>query len=921
MLTDPAAAVAPWPWLPWLGHCVVMSRAAFYTIDGAEEEHNGENGTDTQSRDHAACQEADASDLPATCPRRAPLGPRPERQGNMNQEVPEWSKDIALEVHGLTRQRCHLDRFQEMERQWEERAKEQSHRRNQWEKARDEHVKKLAKLPESNPLRTKSEEPPEPGWVWDRESVPDPQNIRCPVVRGWFPKKLATEKKPLLLTILPLSMKDPYPDTIQSLFLKKVLCLDEKYTLLAAVHDTCLEGIEPINPRSASMDTLYGNLCWKIPRFLQGGGAESALRAFLCDVKADLGEEVAERARRERDEKAVEGGAGEAQTTSGGAPALTSKEARARALLVEHPGWTDKQIAENGTRELWSAAARFLDRMVEYASAVAAELRRCASPWIPPSRGHLQVNCQALEWQLGGVGVSTGGNALNLDALEGYGVPAVALLSCFSTTHRSRGRPAMESLAALAKETRNTVLEKGSHPTKELVDDWDRAKADLAEVVRSLRTEGGRARQEPKGAGPAQEIVKICDEMLHLGREPGSGEGFIVTPHHPSKRPKRKGKAPLDAEAVPAVGSFRSRSGPSGFYGRMGMVLDDVWEALSAEFDSRAERLADLVKALDPAYDTGTFYSPDPVSVWVAYPKARKMLSEDDQRAVRKTLLALGDTEAKADAFLSLLDTWQEEQTSNMWTKMQWPGYVTEGSGRRIFLSKPALVHAFDRRFNALKNWAAERARQARDEEAGGRQGVRDVPQASSTTPVYEFKTVGEVWHVRLGDEYGEIVDRVGMARILTLLLQPNPAEAITALKLCGVDELGIEEKRASHQEVLDGRALREYRDKLAELNSDIEEANNSGNVAKAEDLARDRESILKECRKDRMGRRKGKELGPKDAKAKAAEAVAASLKTVYKTLRKQRLMKTADHLENAIKIESYAFAYRPGPNPPRWYF
>jgi hypothetical protein len=203
-----------------------------------------------------------------------------------------------------------------------------------------------------------------------------------------------------------------------------------------------------------------------------------------------------------------------------------------------------------------------------------------------------------------------------------------------------------------------------------------------------------------------------------------------------------------------------------------------------------------------------------------------------------------------------------------------------------------------------------------------------DVPESpvgatrsQKDSPPYQFRIDGEVWQVRFGDESGRIVDRVGMARLCTLLLQPNPAEAITALKLCGADAPGIEERHSSHQKVLDALALREFRDKLAELNTDIEEANNSGNLAKAEDLARDREAILLELRKDWMGRRKGKELGPKEAKAKAAEAVSSSLKTIYATLRKKGLPKAADHLEKTIKIESYAFAYRPGPKSPAWHF
>jgi len=233
----------------------------------------------------------------------------------------------------------------------------------------------------------------------------------------------------------------------------------------------------------------------------------------------------------------------------------------------------------------------------------------------------------------------------------------------------------------------------------------------------------GAGKGEAKGADPAQEIVKICDEMLRLGREPGSGEGFVVTPRHPSKRPKRKGKAPPDAEpapsgAVPAVGSFRHRSGPSGLLGRMGMVLDDMWEALSAEFDSRAERLADLVKALDPIYDTATFYNPAPVSVWTAYPKARMALSEDERLWLQEKELSEGKTEADADAFLVPIDALNKARTKNEWTKMQWPGYVVQMDRHLVFISPPPFVHAFDRRFNALKEWAAERARQAGAREA-----------------------------------------------------------------------------------------------------------------------------------------------------------------------------------------------------------
>ena len=218
----------------------------------------------------------------------------------------------------------------------------------------------------------------------------------------------------------------------------------------------------------------------------------------------------------------------------------------------------------------------------------------------------------------------------------------------------------------------------------------------------------------------ADQVVQLCDEMLHLGREPGSGGPFAVTAsrRHPPKRPSQKGEGTPDAEALPAVGEHKSMSGPSGLAGRMGLVSDEQWEALAAEFDRRAANLADLVTALDSGYDVGRFYSPQPVSVWEAYPTVRKALTEAERKWHRDHELARGKTEAEADALLDSLDRMQEAQTCAMWTKMQWPGCVVDVAGHRHFLSDPAVVHAFDRRFKSLRAWAAERVRQAVDERA-----------------------------------------------------------------------------------------------------------------------------------------------------------------------------------------------------------
>ncbi|HUU10208.1 MAG TPA: hypothetical protein VM431_06665 [Phycisphaerae bacterium] len=132
--------------------------------------------------------------------------------------------------------------------------------------------------------------------------------------------------------------------------------------------------------------------------------------------------------------------------------------------------------------------------------------------------------------------------------------------------------------------------------------------------------------------------------------------------------------------------------------------------------------LADLVKALDLAYPTETFYSPDPVSVFEAYPE-----SVGDNRILK------GETWAEVrEGLLAILHAGPGEPTRCMWTKMQWPGFIVdlivrfkedakeEKKRARMFYSFPAFVHAFDRRFKTLREWATERARKAGDGKADG---------------------------------------------------------------------------------------------------------------------------------------------------------------------------------------------------------
>ena len=214
-------------------------------------------------------------------------------------------------------------------------------------------------------------------------------------------------------------------------------------------------------------------------------------------------------------------------------------------------------------------------------------------------------------------------------------------------------------------------------------------------------------RQETGLGEHAQRLIKICDELLRLGRDEGSGSRLAVTPRHLKKQARRaKGKG----EHVPAVGSVAPITGPSGMLGRTGIALDDVWEALAQQFDALGREAAELVQALDPTRPID-FYTPGPaVPLCDLYPNTewREPPSvRDDFR----------------DAMRAAYPAWSREQLEDhlervdlvrmharvQFSKRQWPGFVMEHGEHRSFVSPPESVEAFDRRFKALKGWAEGR--------------------------------------------------------------------------------------------------------------------------------------------------------------------------------------------------------------------
>ena len=211
----------------------------------------------------------------------------------MQNDIPDWLKDIAQKVHDLTRQSHVLDRFHAMMKQWRATLDDQRAEQDKWRVKRKRHFEELAKFPDDHPERTQSGKPPTRGWTWEGDDFMPSPGTR---IFGWVSPELSHNAEPKVDLILPALDRKNRTD-------EKPLRLEEKYTLLAAVHDYALMGVEKINPwpwpHPVSSQEDFAARIEAIPYaalFYGPGGelpediadAEHELRTFLADVEADL---------------------------------------------------------------------------------------------------------------------------------------------------------------------------------------------------------------------------------------------------------------------------------------------------------------------------------------------------------------------------------------------------------------------------------------------------------------------------------------------------------------------------------------------------------------------------------------------------------------------------------------------------------
>ncbi len=192
--------------------------------------------------------------------------------------------EIAWRVDALVRDAAIMQRFRAMICRWYLDVNIRDSENKVLERRRDEHIDAILATPQ---LRDKSAGPPQPEWEWwqtvrsnlANDTAGWPHQIVY--VKGWAPPELIHDE---LEQYWPLPLS------------KRPLRIEEKHTLLAAVHDHFCEGVEKIRPwpdqvqddsvKAYVESTLYRQIVSDVAGLTVRD--RPAIETFLADVEDDL---------------------------------------------------------------------------------------------------------------------------------------------------------------------------------------------------------------------------------------------------------------------------------------------------------------------------------------------------------------------------------------------------------------------------------------------------------------------------------------------------------------------------------------------------------------------------------------------------------------------------------------------------------
>jgi hypothetical protein len=175
------------------------------------------------------------------------------------------------------------------------------------------------------------------------------------------------------------------------------------------------------------------------------------------------------------------------------------------------------------------------------------------------------------------------------------------------------------------------------------------------------------------------------------------------------------------------------------------------------------------------------------------------------------------------------------------------------------------------------------------------------------------FKNQGKTWLVVYDGMPKSVEHSVGMAYIARLLQTPGTDIHAAALRST-VSADGNVQLLGSAGDVLDARALKEYRSKMTELQEEIQEAERNNDLGRAQKLKEDLHAVTEEvARATGLGGRNRKAA---DDRERARQSVSAAIHRALRAIKKEHepLWK---HLKNSLKIGEF-LAYQPD-QPTSW--
>ena len=194
--------------------------------------------------------------------------------------VPQWLEKVAWEIRAVIRSSSGWSHVRRMVRQWMSEYATAFVEGKEWDRRRQEHHRRVCL---EDRLRDQNAGPPVCGWTWEEypfgtaeKEAQKEYGFEGISIGGWTPPELFIFSCPTCSRPLPCA-----PD--------HKLSENEKYAVLAAVHDCAVRGVEKIVSR-ATVNT-YADKAYKELRNLALKLTERdlpLLRDLLTDVQQDL---------------------------------------------------------------------------------------------------------------------------------------------------------------------------------------------------------------------------------------------------------------------------------------------------------------------------------------------------------------------------------------------------------------------------------------------------------------------------------------------------------------------------------------------------------------------------------------------------------------------------------------------------------